>query len=76
VLLLWRLLGNSQVSLFAPDERSLKHAAAGGVAGVVGKSAVAPLSRVCILMQVQSMRPHKCPPLKRRKRLQGRKRKG
>jgi solute carrier family 25 phosphate transporter 23/24/25/41 len=36
----------------------------GGVAGVVGKSAVAPLSRICILMQLQSMHePHgKTPP--------------
>ena len=37
----------------------LSHAVAGGLAGVLGKTAVAPLSRVCILMQVQSMRPHK-----------------
>lgn len=31
----------------------------GGVAGCVAKAAVAPLSRLTILMQVQSMRPHK-----------------
>lgn len=32
---------------------------AGGMAGCVAKTAVAPLSRVTILMQVQSMRPNK-----------------
>ncbi|CAJ1403303.1 unnamed protein product [Effrenium voratum] len=37
----------------------LKKVVAGGVAGCVSKTAVAPLSRVTVLMQVQSMRPHK-----------------
>lgn len=36
-----------------------KQVLAGGIAGCVAKTAVAPLSRVTILMQVQSMRPHK-----------------
>jgi len=31
----------------------------GGIAGCTAKAAVAPLSRITILMQVQSMRPHK-----------------
>lgn len=37
----------------------IKQMVCGGVAGCVAKTAVAPLSRVTILMQVQSMRPHK-----------------
>lgn len=36
-----------------------KRVCAGGVAGCVAKTAVAPLSRVVVLMQVQSMRPQK-----------------
>jgi len=39
--------------------QNVKKLVAGGVAGCVAKTAVAPLSRVTILMQVQSMRPHK-----------------
>eukprot|EP00927_Polykrikos_kofoidii_P050439 TRINITY_DN44357_c0_g1_i1.p1 TRINITY_DN44357_c0_g1~~TRINITY_DN44357_c0_g1_i1.p1 ORF type:complete len:374 (-),score=53.97 TRINITY_DN44357_c0_g1_i1:116-1237(-) len=39
--------------------QDIKALASGGVAGCVAKSAVAPLSRVTILMQVQSMRPNK-----------------
>mmetsp|Transcript_32037 Transcript_32037/g.73819 ORF Transcript_32037/g.73819 Transcript_32037/m.73819 type:complete len:352 (-) Transcript_32037:239-1294(-) len=38
---------------------TLKQVIAGGIAGCVAKTAVAPLSRVTVLMQVQSMRPHK-----------------
>lgn len=36
-----------------------KKALSGGAAGVVAKTLIAPLSRVTILMQCQSMRPHK-----------------
>jgi len=36
-----------------------KQLIAGGIAGCAGKTAGAPLSRVTVLMQVQSMRPHK-----------------
>jgi len=36
-----------------------KQVISGGIAGCVAKTAVAPLSRVTILMQVQSMRPQK-----------------
>ena len=39
--------------------RSAKIWFSGGVAGCVGKTCTAPLSRVCVLMQVQSMRPRK-----------------
>lgn len=38
---------------------STKQIICGGIAGCFSKTAVAPLSRVTILMQVQSMRPHK-----------------
>lgn len=37
----------------------IKPLISGGIAGSAAKTAVAPLSRVTILMQVQSMRPHK-----------------
>eukprot|EP00397_Hematodinium_sp_SG-2012_P056116 GEMP01068984.1.p1 GENE.GEMP01068984.1~~GEMP01068984.1.p1 ORF type:complete len:184 (-),score=12.43 GEMP01068984.1:452-1003(-) len=37
----------------------LKRSISGGLAGVIAKSTVAPFSRVTILMQCQSMRPHK-----------------
>lgn len=37
----------------------VKQLISGGVAGCVAKTAVGPLSRVTVLMQVQSMRPHK-----------------
>lgn len=37
----------------------IKQLVCGGVAGCVAKTVVAPLSRVTVLMQVQSMRPHK-----------------
>jgi len=37
----------------------VKQLLAGGVAGCAAKTVVAPLSRVTMLMQVQSMRPHK-----------------
>jgi len=37
----------------------IKQVISGGISGCVAKSAVAPLSRVTVLMQVQSMRPHK-----------------
>eukprot|EP00928_Gymnodinium_smaydae_P033402 TRINITY_DN23938_c0_g1_i1.p1 TRINITY_DN23938_c0_g1~~TRINITY_DN23938_c0_g1_i1.p1 ORF type:complete len:339 (-),score=38.31 TRINITY_DN23938_c0_g1_i1:168-1184(-) len=43
----------------AANLQQVKQVAAGGCAGCVAKTAVAPLSRVTILMQVQSMRPHK-----------------
>lgn len=36
-----------------------KRSISGGIAGVVAKTVVAPFSRVTILMQCQSMRPHK-----------------
>ncbi|CAE8590186.1 unnamed protein product, partial [Polarella glacialis] len=39
--------------------KQLKQVFAGGIAGCVAKTSVAPLSRVTVLMQVQSMRPHK-----------------
>lgn len=42
-----------------PELKQVKQMIAGGVAGCVSKTCVAPLSRVTILMQVQSMRPHK-----------------
>lgn len=41
------------------EMHSAKQVISGGIAGCFSKSAVAPLSRVTILMQVQSMRPHK-----------------
>lgn len=41
------------------DLTHVKQILSGGIAGCVAKTAVAPLSRVTILMQVQSMRPHK-----------------
>lgn len=41
------------------DLHHFKQMLSGGIAGCVAKTAVAPLSRVTILMQVQSMRPHK-----------------
>jgi solute carrier family 25 phosphate transporter 23/24/25/41 len=53
------------MGLGARSSSTLKHfvlgasdiwtAIGGGLAGVIGKSTVAPLSRICILMQVQSM---------------------
>jgi len=39
--------------------KEFKQICAGGIAGCVAKTSVAPLSRVTVLMQVQSMRPHK-----------------
>lgn len=42
-----------------PELKQVKQMISGGVAGCVSKTCVAPFSRVTILMQVQSMRPHK-----------------
>lgn len=44
---------------YSEDLHHMKTVISGGTAGCVAKTFVAPLTRVTILMQVQSMRPHK-----------------
>ncbi|CAE7459419.1 sodA [Symbiodinium natans] len=53
--LIWDLLPRRFIEVLP----TMKQVIAGGLAGCVAKTAVAPLSRVTVLMQVQSMRPHK-----------------